>query len=72
VSPHEIAVAVSDAADRCARGATLTSSDPALVALRSLVADFVIALERAGREATQSMSIEQVQLLNQLYLVVGK
>jgi hypothetical protein len=72
VKPHEIALAVSDAADRCARGAELTSADPALVALRSLVADFVIALERAGREATQWMSIEQVRLLNQMYLVVGK
>ena len=72
MKPQEIALAVSEAADRCARGATLTSAEPALVALRSLVADFTLALERAGHEATQWMSIEQVRLLNQLYLAMGK
>ena len=72
MKPHEIALAVSEAADQCARGATLTSAEPALVALRSLVAEFTLALERAGSEATQWMSIEQVRILNQLYLAVGK
>jgi len=72
VTAREIALAVSEAADRCARGTTLTSAEPALVALRSLVADFTTALERAGKEAAQWMSIEQIRLLNQLYLAVGK
>ena len=72
MKPQKIALAVSEATDRCAQGTILTSAEPALVALRSLVAEFTLALERAGKEATQWMSIEQVRILNQLYLAVGK
>lgn len=71
MKPREIAIAVSESAHHCAQG-TAATADHALVALRSLVADFTLALERAGKEATQWMSIDQVQILNQLYLAVGK
>ncbi|HSX22412.1 MAG TPA: hypothetical protein VLE97_06505 [Gaiellaceae bacterium] len=71
MKPREIAAAVSESAHQCAQG-TAAPADHALVALRSLVADFTLALERAGKEATQWMSIDQVQILNQLYLAVGK
>ena len=71
MNPREIAAEVSEAAHRCAQG-TASQADHALVALRSLVGDFTLSLERAGKEATQWMSIEQVQIVNQLYLAVGK
>lgn len=71
MTAREIAAAVSEAAHRCAQGSA-TPADHALVALRSIVADFTLALERAGEEATQWMSIDQVRLVNQLYLAVGK
>lgn len=71
MTAREIARAVNEAAHRCAQGAG-TPSDHALVALRGLVADFAIELERAGREATQWMSIDQVRIMNQLYLAVDR
>lgn len=71
MKPREIAAEVGEAAHRCAQ-ATAAPADHALVALRSLVAEFTLALERAGSEATQWMSIDQVRILNQLYLAVGK
>lgn len=43
-----------------------------LLALRDLLSSFIDATEGAGREATQWMSIDQVRILNQLYLAVGK
>jgi hypothetical protein len=71
VKPREIAAEVREAAHRCAQG-TAAPVDHAVVALRSLVADFTLALERAGNEATRWMSIDQVRILNQLYLAAGK
>jgi hypothetical protein len=70
VKPFEIARAVSDAAGQCVRGAT--PSDHALVAFRSLVGDFVLALERGGREAWAWMSIEQLRVVNQFYLALDR
>jgi hypothetical protein len=38
--------------------------------LRSLLADFARALEAAGKEAIEWLSIEQVRVLKQRYLAV--
>ena len=62
---------ISAIAKAAADSAAPTPSDQALVAMRALLVEFIDATEKAGREAMQWMSIEQIRIFNQLHLAVG-
>jgi hypothetical protein len=53
---------------------TPSDSDLALVALCNLMKSFIEATEQADREgtgSTKAMSIDQIRVLNHLYIAVG-
>lgn len=68
MTPREIATTSRIAADLAAP----TPSDQALVAMQALLVSFIDATEKAGPEAMQWMSIDQVRIFNQLYLAAGR
>ena len=70
MSPKEIRQALQAAAE----APVPSNSDRALVALRGLLTSFVAATEQADRDghgSMKAMSIEQVRVLNQLYIAAG-
>ena len=82
MTPNEIRVAAQQALAR-RFGATADdlrkldargvehSADDALRALRDLVVGFLTATDKGCPESMKTMSIEQIQILNKLYLAVG-
>lgn len=62
---------IAAAAHAATNNETPTPSDQALIAMRDLLVSFITATENAGREAMQWMSIDQVRILNQMYLAAA-
>ena len=67
MTPREISTAAHDAA----RQEAPSTEARALVAMRDLLRSFIEATDKGCPESMKAMSIDQVRILNQLYLAAG-
>jgi hypothetical protein len=73
LSPKDIRAAITKIEERRKTNPEMgIGYEHELLALRDLLSSFIDATEGAGREAMQWMSIDQVRILNQLYLAAGR